>query len=227
MSPVQNTEPAPFVVGMLLYPGFTMLDLVGPMTTFSMHARLHLLWKNLEPVVSDSGVAVLPTTELAACPDALDILFVPGGSAIDLAMQDAELLAFLQSAGGRANYVTSVCGGSLLLAAAGPMKGYQATTHWAVHDQLADLGAVPVKARVVVDRNRMSGGGVTAGIDFGLRVLAELRGEEIAKAVQLAMEYDPAPPFDAGSPEKAGAQVVAIARTLMADFARTGAPPRL
>ena len=110
-----------------------------------------------------------------------------------------------------------------MLAAAGLMKGYKATTHWAVHDMLAELGAEPVKARVVIDRNRMSGGGVTAGIDFGLTLLAALRGEDVAKAVQLMMEYDPEPPFDAGSPERAGEQVVADARALMEQFAATGA----
>ena len=215
---------SPLVVGMLLYPGFTMLDLVGPMTVFTMHARLHLLWKNLEPVPSDSGVSMLPTTQLQDCPEKLDILFVPGGFGIDAAMADAELISFLRSAEPRSDYITSVCGGSLLLAAAGLMKGYEATTHWAVHDVLAQLGAEPVKRRVVVDRNRISGGGVTAGIDFGLTVLAKLRGEDVAKAVQLAMEYDPEPPFDAGSPETAGEEVVADARALMAHFAATVAP---
>ena len=215
---------SPLVVGMLLYPGFTMLDLVGPMTVFSMHAKLHLFWKDLEPVASDSGVSMLPTTRLEHCPEKLDILFVPGGFGIDAAMRDPELISFLQSAGMRSDYITSVCGGSLFLGAAGLMKGYKATTHWAVHDVLAEFGAEPVKARVVIDRNRMSGGGVTAGIDFGLTVLAALRGEDVAKAVQLAMEYDPDPPFYAGSPETAGEEVVADARALMAHFAATVAP---
>ena len=123
-------------------------------------------------------------------------------------MTDAELISFLQAAAPRADYVTSVCGGSLLLGAAGLMQGYQATTHWAVHDMLSQFGAQPVKARVVTDRNRISGGGVTAGIDFGLTVLAKLRGAEVAQAVQLMMEYDPQPPFGAGSPGKAPAPIV-------------------
>jgi cyclohexyl-isocyanide hydratase len=220
-------EQSPLVVGLLLYPGFTMLDLVGPMTVFSMHARLYLLWKDLEPVASDSGISMLPTTRLKDCPQKLDLLFVPGGFGVDAAMRDAELISFLQSAEARSDYITSVCGGSLLLAAAGLMKGYKATTHWAVHNALAELGAEPEKVRVAIDRNRMSGGGVTAGIDFGLTVLAKLRGEDVAKAVQLAMEYDPEPPFDAGSPATAGEQVVADALKLMAQFAATGAPSRL
>ncbi len=217
----------PLVIGMLLYPGFTMLDLVGPLQVFSMHARLHLLWKDLEPVASDSSVSIVPTTRLSDCPRELDILFVPGGFGVEAAMRDAELVSFLQSAGAHSDYITSVCGGSLMLAAAGLLKGYKATTHWAVHEALAGLGAEPVKARVVIDRNRMSGGGVTAGIDFGLTVLAQLRGEDVAKAVQLAMEYDPQPPFDAGSPEAAGEDIVAAARALMAQFAVTGPPARL
>ena len=130
-------------------------------------------------------------------------------------MADAELIAFLQTAAQRADYITSVCSGSLLLGAAGLLEGYRATTHWAIHDALAQFGAQPVKERVVTDRNRISGGGVTAGIDFGLTVLAQLRGADVAQMVQLMMEYDPQPPFDAGSPEKAGNAVVNAALTMM------------
>jgi cyclohexyl-isocyanide hydratase len=213
MNPSIN-EP-PLVIGMLLYPGFTMLDLVGPLTVFSMHAKLHLLWKTLEPVASDSGVGLVPTTLLSDCPEKLDVLFVPGGFGTEAAMADAELIAFLQTAAQRADYITSVCSGSLLLGAAGLIDGYRATTHWALHDALSQFGAQPVKARVVTDRNRISGGGVTAGIDFGLTVLAQLRGADVAQMVQLMMEYDPQPPFDAGSPEKAGNAVVNAALTMM------------
>ena len=211
-------KPSPLVVGMLLYPEFTMLDLVGPLTAFSLHAQVHLFWKELEPIASDSDVSLVPTTRLRDCPEKLDVLFVPGGFGTEAAMADTELLAFLQHAAARADYITSVCSGSLILGAAGLLQGYQATTHWAVHDRLAQFGARPVNARVVTDRNRISGGGVTAGIDFGLTVLAQLRGAEVAQAVQLAMEYDPQPPFDAGSPQKAGAAVVGAARTLMEQF---------
>lgn len=217
---------SPLIVGMLLYPGFTMLDLVGPLTVFTMHARLHLLWKDLEPVESDSGVAMVPTTRLRDCPEKLDVLFVPGGFGTAAAMADAELLAFLQQAASRAGYITSVCTGSLILGAAGLLEGYQATTHWAMHDMLSQFGALPVKARVVTDRNRISGGGVTAGIDFGLTVLAQLRGVDVAQAVQLMMEYDPQPPFDAGSPEKAGAIIVGAARALVDQFSESRTYPQ-
>ena len=212
----------PLVVGMLLYPGFTMLDLVGPLTVFSMHAQLHLLWKDLEPVISDSGISMVPTTRLSDCPEKLDVLFVPGGFGTEAAMRDAALIEFLRDAARRADYITSVCSGSLILGAAGLMQGYQATTHWAMHEMLPQVGAIPVKDRVVTDRNRMSGGGVTAGIDFGLTLLARLRGSDVARSVQLLMEYDPQPPFDAGSPEKAGPEVVIAARALMEEFAQRG-----
>jgi cyclohexyl-isocyanide hydratase len=192
-----------------------MLDLVGPLTVFSMHSKLHLFWKTLEPVASDSGVGLVPTTLLRDCPEKLDVLFVPGGFGTEAAMADAELIAFLQTAAQRADYITSVCSGSLLLGAAGLIDGYRATTHWALHDALSQFGAQPVKARVVTDRNRISGGGVTAGIDFGLTLLAQLRGADVARMVQLMMEYDPQPPFDAGSPEKAGNAVVNAAVTMM------------
>jgi len=173
----------PLVIGMLLYPAFTMLDLIGPLTVFSMHSKLHLLWKTLEPVASDSGVAMVPTTLLSDCPEKLDVLFVPGGFGTEAAMADAELIAFLQSAAQRADYITSVCSGALLLGAAGLMKGYRATTHWAIHDTLSQFGAQPVKARVVTDRNRISGGGVTAGIDLALALIEADYGPEVALEV--------------------------------------------
>ena len=206
----------PLEIGMLLYPAFTMLDLVGPLNVFAMHANVHLLSKTMEPVVSDTaGAAIVPTATLAQCPQRLDVLFVPGGFGTGAAMRDPEILAFLKNAGSRADYVTSVCSGSLLLGAAGLMTGYKATTHWAVHELLVGVGAVPVKARVVEDRNRFSGGGVTAGIDFGLTLLAKLRGIEAAQAVQLMLEYDPQPPFHAGSPDTAPAAIVELARKMI------------
>jgi cyclohexyl-isocyanide hydratase len=219
-------DQSPLIVGMLVFPGFTMLDLVGPLTVFSLHAKLHLLWKDLEPVASDSGISIIPTTALRDCPGKLDILFVPGGFGTEAAMGDPELISFLQMAAPLSDYITSVCSGSLLLGAAGLMQGYKATTHWAMHDMLSQFGATPVKARVVTDGNRISGGGVTAGIDFGLTVLARLRGPDAAQAVQLMMEYDPQPPFDAGSPEKAGTKVVNAAREMIERFTETGAVAR-
>jgi cyclohexyl-isocyanide hydratase len=213
---------SPLVLGMLLYPRFTMLDLVGPLTVFSMHSQLHLLWKDLQPVASDSGISMLPTTVFRDCPEKLDVLFVPGGFGTQAAISDHELIAFLQETAPRADYITSVCSDSLILGVAGLMQGYDATTHWAMHDMLSSFGARPVKARVVIDRNRIGGGGVTAGIDFGLTVLAQLRGDDVSRAIQFTMEYDPQPPYDAGSPEKAGADVVNAARTLIDQFAQSG-----
>jgi len=203
-------------IGMLLYPGFTMLDLVGPMTVFSAHSNVYLLWKTLEPVNSDtSGVAILPNTTLAECPPKLDVLFVPGGFGTAAAIRDAELTEFLKEAGASASYITSVCSGSLILGAAGLLDGYKATTHWAAHELLKDVGAAPVKARVVEDRNRFTGGGVTAGIDFGLTMLAKLRGDEEAQVAQLMMEYAPEPPFNAGTPDAASPAIVKRVRAML------------
>lgn len=198
-------------IGMVLYPGMFLQDLVGPLTVFEalMNRDIHLLWKNLEPVGSEGTkqtalIPVTPTATFANCPDKLDVLFVPGGVPGTLTMmEDQEVLAFLVDKGKTARFVTSVCTGSLILGAAGLLNGYKATSYWAVQDVLAELGAIPTKGRVVIDRNRITGGGVTAGIDFGLHVVAQLRSADYAKAVQLYLEYDPAPPFDAGSPEKA------------------------
>jgi cyclohexyl-isocyanide hydratase len=170
--------------------------------------EIHLLWKTREPVVSATGLSILPTMTLDECP-ALDVLFVPGGPGQVELMDDAVVLDFLAKQGAQARYVTSVCTGSLLLAAAGLLEGYRAACHWMARDELELLGAIPVAERVVVDRNRISGGGVTAGIDFGLALAAILRGETEAKAIQLAMEYNPAPPFQAGSPELARPALVA------------------
>jgi putative intracellular protease/amidase len=144
-------------IEMLLYPGFTMLDLVGPMTVFEMHSNVHLLWKSLERVNSDtSGVAILPNTTLTECPLRLDVLFVPGGFRTAAAMHNVELIAFLKEGGESASYITSVCSGSMVLGAAGLLDGYKGMTHWAAHELLKDIGAVPVKARIVEDRNRFT-----------------------------------------------------------------------
>jgi cyclohexyl-isocyanide hydratase len=210
-----DTQPAPLEIGMLLYPGLTLLDLIGPHTVFSWHANTHLVWKTMDTVRSDTGIGIQPTATFAECPRNLDILFVPGGFGTAAAMADPEVVAFLADRAATAKYVTSVCSGSLILGAAGLLKGYKATSHWALLDSLSLFGAEPVKARVVVDRNRVSGGGVTAGIDFGLVLLAKLRGDDAAKLSQLAMEYDPAPPFHAGSPEGAGPAIVEQALAYM------------
>lgn len=207
-----------FTVGMVLYPGLTFLDLVGPQTVLALHGKTLLLWKSLEPVVTESGNTVNPTTTFDDCPEDLDVLFVPGGYGTNAAMQDEEIVAFLKRSGKTARYVTSVCSGSLLLGMAGLLDGYKAATHWACYGALAVSGATPVHERVVVDRNRISGGGVTAGIDFGLQLLAELRDERTAKAAQLIVEYDPKPPFNAGTPHQAGPDIVAAAMEILGDM---------
>jgi len=204
-------------IGMLLYPGLTQLDLTGPFEL--MHripdARVHLLWKDLQPVRADSGLGLLPTTVLADCPP-LDIVFVPGGNGQRALMGDPDVLGFLREQGRTARYVTSVCTGSLVLGAAGLLDGYAATSHWAFVDLLPMFGARPAPGRVVVDRNRITAGGVTAGIDFGLRLVAELAGEAHAKALQLGLEYDPDPPFRSGHPSVADPALVAELRARFA-----------
>jgi cyclohexyl-isocyanide hydratase len=198
---------------MLLYPGLTQLDLTGPLEVLKAvpETEVHLAWKALEPVFSESKLGLLPNVTLADCPK-LDVLFVPGGRGQMELMRDAEVLSFLRTQGQGARYVTSVCTGALLLGAAGLLDGYEAATHWAFMDLLPLFGARPVRRRVVVDRNRITGGGVTAGIDFGLLLASELAGPEKAKQIQLGIEYDPDPPFRSGHPDVAEPEVVAAVR---------------
>jgi cyclohexyl-isocyanide hydratase len=202
-------------IGFLLFPRVTQLDLTGPAQVLSRvpQARVHLVWKSTDPVITDAGFSLVPTTTFAACPP-LQVLCVPGGFGIAEQLEDEETLAFLRRQGAQARYVTSVCNGSLVLGAAGLLRGYQSACHWMWREHLAAFGARPVAQRVVKDRNRISGGGVTAGIDFGLSLAAELAGEEVARLLQLAFEYDPHPPFDSGTPEKAGPALVAQLRAL-------------
>ena len=200
-------------IGMLLYPGLTQLDLTGPFEVLHRvpDAEVHLVWKTLAPVVADSKLSLGPTATLDGCP-ALDVVFVPGGKGQTPLMQDEVVLSFLRAQARGARYVTSVCTGALLLGAAGLLSGYQAATHWAFMDLLPTFGATPVRKRVVIDRNRITGGGVTAGIDFGLTLAAELAGDAAAKAIQLGLEYDPAPPFHCGHPDVAEPAVTAQVR---------------
>lgn len=203
-------------IGLLIYPGMTQLDITGPHQVFSLmpNTCVHLLWKTLQPVTSNEGMTILPTNSFENCPS-LDIVCVPGGTVGQVEMmRDTEVLEFLRQQAKTAKYITSVCTGSLILAAAGLLQGYRAACHWAFRDQLAMLGVEVGSERVVVDRNRITGGGVTAGIDFGLTVAAHLCGEETAKVIQLLLEYNPAPPFNAGSPENAGKAVVGQVKLL-------------
>lgn len=204
-------------LGMLLYPGLTQLDLTGPFEVLSRlpGATMHLVWKDLAPVRADTGLALLPTTTLADCPP-LDLIFIPGGGGQVAVMDDDDVLDFVATQGERARWVTSVCTGALVLGAAGLLAGYRAATHWAFLPLLGLFGATPTEERVVVDRNRITAGGVTAGIDFGLRVVAEVAGADVARRIELYLEYDPAPPFGCGHPRRAPAELVASIRDELA-----------
>lgn len=203
------SDAKPITIGLLVFPKITQLDMTGPFEAFARipNARVHLLWKNKEPVISDSGLPLMATTTFAECPP-LDVICVPGGPGqIDL-MEDDEVIDFVRRQGASAKYVTSVCTGALVLGAAGLLEGYRAATHWASMDNLPLFGATPVKTRVCIDRNRITGGGVTAGIDFGLTLAGMLADRETAEAIQLFLEYTPEPPFAAGSPDTAPKAVV-------------------
>lgn len=206
----------PFRIGFLLFPHVTQLDLTGPAQFLARmsNTTMHLVWKSTEPVITDSGFAITPTDSFESCPR-LDMLCVPGGPGQRPLMNDDVVLNWLKHQGEQAQYVTSVCSGSLLLGAAGLMAGYRAGAHWAVRDRLAQFGATPVAERVVKDGNRITGGGVTAGIDFALTVVEEVRGSSEAKALQLAYEYAPAPPFNSGTPETASPETIAAAHSIL------------
>ncbi|HWO67910.1 MAG TPA: DJ-1/PfpI family protein [Umezawaea sp.] len=204
--PVHGKPPE---VGMMLFDKVTIQDFIGAHTFFVVSGmKVHLVHETLEPVMSDTGVAIIPDTTLDDCPKRLDVLYVPGGDVSDL-LRDKTKLDFLADRGLNARYVTAVCMGSIVLAAAGLLDGYRAATHWATRPELARLGVDVSTERMCVDRNRITGGGLTAGMDFGLMLLAEIFGEDVAQLAQLGMEYDPAPPFDAGNPERVSAEVMA------------------
>jgi cyclohexyl-isocyanide hydratase len=196
-------------IGLLLFPRLTQLDLTGPFEAFARipNVKVHLVWKSIEPVVSDTGLQILSTVTLDECPD-LDLICVPGGPGVNALLEDEEVLSFVRRKGERARYVTSVCTGALVLGAAGLLRGYNATTHWASMNFLPQFGATPVKTRVCIDRNRITGGGVTAGIDFGLHLTAQLTDRKTAERIQLYMEYNPEPPFQSGHPDTAHPEVI-------------------
>ena len=204
---------APFHAGLLLFPDITQLDMTGPYEVFTRlpGARVDVIWKSRDPVRSDHGLALVPTATFEEI-DALDLVCVPGGPGVGPLLEDAATLAFLRRIAARARYVTSVCTGALVLGAAGLLQGRRATTHWMSLELLAPFGATPVAERVVRDGNVITGGGVTAGIDFALTVAAEVAGRDAAERIQLAIEYDPAPPFRAGSPACADPELVARVR---------------
>jgi cyclohexyl-isocyanide hydratase len=204
-------------IQMLVYPGMTLQDLVGPLQVWASWpgAEIQFAWKSAGAVPTDSGLPVVATTSFADAWDSPDILFAPGGllPTFEL-LEDAEVIDFLRARGAKAKWVTSVCTGAMLLGAAGLLRGYRAATHWFARDSLALFGATPTSERWVIDRNRATGGGVTAGIDFGLAVLAQLAGPQLARVVQLALEYSPQPPFRSGTPEEAEPQTLQTLRAM-------------
>lgn len=211
----------PVRIAMLLFPGMTALDLAGPQVLLAGLApgSLYLVARTAGPVLSDTGLSLIATTSFADCPRDLDVLFVPGGDGTPSQMRDPETLAFLRDRASRAQWVTSVCTGSLILGAAGLLKGYRATSHWCVRETVLPLlGAIPVNERVVFDRNRVTAAGISAGLDFSLALAARLRGEAYAQTAQLVAEYAPNPPFTAGSPVTAGPEITRAASTILHDL---------
>lgn len=198
------SELSPLSVAFLVFPNVTQLDLTGPAQVLSRlgNTTLNLVWKDTEPVPTDAGFPLLPTARFDEI-DQVDLLCVPGGLGTMELLPDPAVHAWLQKVAADAQWVTSVCTGSLVLGAAGLLKGYRSACHWASIEQLSYFGAIPVRARIVEDRNRFSGGGVTSGIDFALALAARIRGDDFARFIQLSIEYDPAPPFDCGTPDKA------------------------
>ncbi len=196
-------------IGMLIFPRLTQLDMTGPYEVLARlpNTTVDLVAKTLAPVTTDRGMQIVPTVTFADCPP-LDVVMVPGGPGqLDL-MEDEDALAFLRKQAATAKYVTSVCTGSLVLGAAGLLKGKRATCHWSALDHLKPLGAIAVTEKIVVDGNIVTGAGVTSGIDFALALAAILESEQVAREIQLQIEYDPAPPFNSGSPRTAAPELV-------------------
>ncbi len=211
------TLSAPLQIGIVVFPRVTQLDFTGPLQVFSSvpGAQVHLIWKRIEPVSSDGVMIITPTVSFADCPQ-LDVICVPGGGGTDDMVNDEEMLAFLRQQAAGAKYITSVCTGSLVLGSAGLLQGYRAATHWTAMDFLTAFGAIPTRTRVCVDRNRVTGGGVTAGIDFALTLVSLLVDRRTAEAIQLRLEYNPAPPFNSGSPDTAPPEILAFMKDKIA-----------
>jgi cyclohexyl-isocyanide hydratase len=201
-------------IGFVIFPRLTQLDFTGPLQVLHRlpGARTEIVAKTRTPVASDC-VAIVPTTTFEDCPP-LDVICIPGGDGVRDAIEDDATIAFVRDHGARARYVTSVCTGAFVLGAAGLLRRKRATTHWAYHHLLPRVGAIPVHERVVRDGSTFTGGGVTAGIDFAFTLMAEIAGASVAQAVQLSLEYDPHPPFAAGTPALAPAAVRDVAPIL-------------
>jgi cyclohexyl-isocyanide hydratase len=195
-------------IGFLIFPNLTQLDFTGPLQVLSRlpGARTHIVAKSLLPVPTDCGLSLLPNRTLDDCPQ-FDLLCIPGGFGVVDLINDQVTLDFVRRQAAGAKYITSVCVGAFVLGAAGLLRGKRATTHWAYTQLLPLVGATHQKARVVRDGGVITAGGVTSGIDFGLVLVAEIAGRQAAETVQLAIEYDPDPPFDAGHPDRAPAPV--------------------
>ena len=193
-----------FNIGFVIFPNLTQLDFTGPLQVLNRlpDSKTHIVAKSLDPVPSDCGLSLVPTVTFQDCPQ-LHLICVPGGFGVVEAMADAETVSFVKRQAEGARYVTSVCTGAFVLGAAGLLQGRRATTHWAYTDMLPLMGATFEKARVVWDGNVVTAGGVTSGIDFALRIVARIAGEEVAQAIQLGIEYDPSPPFASGHPDRA------------------------
>jgi cyclohexyl-isocyanide hydratase len=201
-----------FNIGFVIFPNLTQLDFTGPLQVLSLSglpkSKIHIVAKSREPVPSDCGLGLVPTRTFADCPP-LDLICIPGGGVgVVAAAQDRETIDFVRKQAAQAKYVTSVCTGAFILGAAGALRGRRATTHWAFTELLPLVGATHEKGRVVRDGNVITAGGVTSGIDFGLSILAEIAGEQTARAIQLVLEYDPAPPFTCGHPDRAPAELM-------------------
>jgi len=212
-------EPATCHIGLLLFADMTQIDFTGPYEILARlpNARIHVVAKSIDPVRTDRGLVLVPTVACADCPP-LDVIVVPGGPGQQALMDDQVVLSFVRRQAAQVKYVTSVCTGALVLGAAGLLSGYRATTHWLSLPLLHHFGAIAVEERVVVDRNRVTASGCTAGIDLAFRLAAMLQGEAVAQRIQLQLEYRPDPPFQSGSPHTAPAAVV--------DAVRRAAEPR-
>jgi cyclohexyl-isocyanide hydratase len=199
-----------FQCGFVIFNNITQLDFTGPLQVLHRlpNSQVHIIAATLEPVMSDCGLALVPTITFADCPQ-LDLICIPGGFGVEAAMADAAVIEFVRNQASQAQYVTSVCTGAFILGTAGLLQGKKATTHWAYHPMLASVGAIPTQGRVVRDGNVFTGGGVTAGIDFALTIVSEIAGAQVAQGIQLSIEYDPSPPFDSGTPNKAPGDILA------------------
>jgi len=209
----------------LVYPGITLLDLVGPLQAWSFLPgyEVQYAWHRPGPVPTDCGLSVQATNGFESAWSDPDVLFVGGGAkpTLDL-LGDPVAIGFLADRGSRARWVCSVCTGSLLLGAAGLLRGYRASVHWGAREALSQFGAEPSSERVCIDRNRLTGGGITAGVDFGLAVAGLWAGESTGRLIELIMEYAPQPPYGTGHPDLADEQTLAAARAAMQQ-AMTGA----